>query len=101
MLDRKHMMDPWSRELVAKCHCEGLRLNDPSALSVIASVKREIRRETVQIEARHASIRRGVGGLECPNAHSVVCTPVCRTADLGGQAHEQARQARAKATLPA
>ena len=23
MLDCKHMMDPWSRELVAKCHCKG------------------------------------------------------------------------------
>ena len=68
MLDCKHMMDPWSRKLVAKCHREGLRLNDPTARSIIASVEREIRRET---------------------------------ADSGGQAHEQARQARAKATFPA
>ena len=63
MLDCKHMMDPWSRELVAKCHHEGLRLNDPTARSIIASVEREISRETAQIEARHASIRRGLVGL--------------------------------------
>ena len=88
MLDCKHMMDPWSRELVAKCHREGLRLNDPTARPIITSVEREIRRETAQTEA-------------CPNAHSVVCTPVYRTADSGGQAHQQARQARAKATFPA
>ena len=51
MLDCKHMMDLWSRELVAKCHREGLRLNDPTARSIIASVEREIHRETAQIEA--------------------------------------------------
>ena len=54
MLDCKHMMGLWSRELVAKCHCEGLRLNDTTALSVIASVEREIPHKTTQIEARHA-----------------------------------------------
>ena len=63
VLDCKHMMDPWSRELVAKCRREGLRLNDPTARSIIASVEREIRRETAQIEARHASIRRELVGL--------------------------------------
>ena len=63
ILDCKHMMDPWSRELVAKCRREGLRLNDPTARSTIASVEREIRRETAQIEARHASIRRELVGL--------------------------------------
>ena len=50
MLDCKHMMALWSRELVAKCHCEELRLNDSTALSIIASV-------------RHASIRRWLVGL--------------------------------------
>ena len=63
MLDCKHMMEPWSRELVVKCHCEGPRLNDPTAFSIIASVEREIRHQTAQIEARHASIRRRLVGL--------------------------------------
>ena len=35
----------------------------PTAFSIIASVERELRRETTQIEARHASIRRELVGL--------------------------------------
>ena len=34
-----------------------------TSLSIIASVEREIRSKTTQIEARHASIRRGLVGL--------------------------------------
>ena len=71
MLDCKHMMGPWSRELVAKCHCEGLRLHDPTAFSVIAPVEREIRREIAEIEARHAAIRRGLVGLSA-RTHTVL-----------------------------
>ena len=41
----------------------GLRLKDPTALSIIVSVEREIRLETARIEARHASIRRELVGL--------------------------------------
>ena len=54
----------------------------------------------VVIPAMH-TLADSLVGFECPNAHSVVCTPVCRTAASRGQAHEQARQARAKATFPA
>ena len=54
---------PGSREVVAKCHGEGLRLNDTTAFSIIASVERELRRETTQIEARHGSIKRELVGL--------------------------------------
>ena len=73
VLDCKHMMDPWSRELVAKCHCEGLRLNDPTAaFSIIASVEQEIRRETAQMKARHPS--RLVGLSVQTHTVFVVCT---------------------------
>ena len=60
MLDCKHLMDPWSRELLAKCHCEGLRLNDTTALSL-----------SRQLGWKFAVIKRGLVGLSV-QTHTVL-----------------------------
>ena len=92
MHDCKHMMDPWSRQLVAKCQDDGQRLTDPATLAIIAAVERGIRRETAQIEARHASIRRGLVGMSV-QTHAVLF-PHLSAGRLTQEVRRMSKQAR-------
>lgn len=95
LADCPKMRDTWSEQIIATYGGGGAGgLRSAACLAELAHTERRIRRETAQIEAKHASIRRSLVGLSV-QTHSLLF-PLCSAFRTTQEARLSARRARPK-----